>query len=101
MPGMKDLGREHWSRVIKEETSALQEKWENAFNEKQLDSSFNHGSRSGQWAQSSSPTSKAPTQTDKRKPYKYGNLRGESPPGLRGKRPCKKNPWRNEHRTIV
>ena len=27
--------------------------------------------------------------TDGRKPYKYGNLRGESPSGLKGKRQCK------------
>ena len=52
--------------------------------------SLNHGSHSGQRAQSSSSTSKASTQTDGRKPYKYGSPRGESPSGLKGKRPCKK-----------
>ena len=37
-PGMKDLRREHSSRVIKEETSARKGKWRNAFSGKQLDS---------------------------------------------------------------
>ena len=54
-------------------------------------SSFNHGSHSGQQAQSSSSTSRAPTQTDGRKPCKFGNLRGESPSGLKGRRPCRKS----------
>ena len=36
-------------------------------------------------AQSSSSTSRAPTQTDGRKPYTYGNLRGKSPSGLKAK----------------
>ena len=35
-PGMKHLRREHWPRVIKEETSALKEKWESAISGKQL-----------------------------------------------------------------
>ena len=38
-----------------------------------------HGAYSGQRAQSSSCTSRTPTQTDGKKPYKYGNLRGASP----------------------
>ena len=42
---------------------------------------------SGQRAHSSSSTSRAATQTDGRKPCKYGNLRGDSPSGLKGKRP--------------
>ena len=36
-PGMTELRRECWSRVIKEEMSALREKWKNAFSGKQLD----------------------------------------------------------------
>ena len=78
--GMKDLRREHWSRVIKEETSALREQWEKAFSGKQMDNvrkrgscCFNHGSRSGQGAQSSSSTFRAPTQTDGRKPCRCGS----------------------------
>ena len=35
---MKDLTREHWPRVIKEETSARKEKWKSAVSGKQLDS---------------------------------------------------------------
>ena len=34
---MKAVKREHWSSVVKEETSARKEKWENAFSGKQLD----------------------------------------------------------------
>ena len=49
----------------------------------------NRGSHSGQRAQSSSSISRAPTQSDARVLYKYGNLRGESPSGLKGKRLCK------------
>ena len=33
-----------------------------------------------------SSTSQAPTQTDRKNPYKYCNLRTESPSGLKGKR---------------
>ena len=35
---MKDLRREHWSRVEKEETSARKGKWDNVFSGEQLDS---------------------------------------------------------------
>ena len=49
---------------------------------------FNRGSHPGQRAQSSSSSSRAPTQTDGRKPYQYGILRGESPSGLKGRKPC-------------
>ena len=48
--------------------------------------SFNHGSYSGQGAQSSSSTLRAPTQTDGRKPERNGSPRGASPSGFKGKR---------------
>ena len=76
------------------ETSALKEKWEKVFSGTRKDSVqeeilvvFNHGSHSAQRAPSSS-TSTAPTQTDGRKPYRYGSRRGVSPSGLKGKRQC-------------
>ena len=47
------------------------------------------GSIVGNTTQSSSSTSRAPTQTDGRKPYKNNSPRGESPSRLTGKRACK------------
>ena len=51
--------------------------------------SFDHGSHSGQRAQLSSSTSKAPTQTDGRKPSVFRAPRGVSLSWLTGKRQCK------------
>ena len=66
---MKGLRREYL--VIKGEMSARKEKWKNAISGKQMNSVqedipvvFNHVSHSGLRAQSSSSTSRAPTQTD-------------------------------------
>ena len=39
--------------------------------------SFNHVSHSGQRAQSSSSVSRAPTEIDERKPYRYGSPKEE------------------------
>ena len=88
-PEMKELKQEYWSRVKMGETSARKEvgecfQWKATGQCSRGDScSFNHGSHSGQRAQSSSSTSRAPTQTDGRKLYKYGNLTGESPSCLK------------------
>ena len=62
-PEMKDLRREHWSRVEKEETSARKGKWDNVFSGEQLDNFrketpvvFDLRSNSSQRAQSYSST---------------------------------------------
>ena len=74
--------------------SVQREKWEIAFSgrygqcSKGDACSLNHRSHSGQRAQSSSSTSKAPTQTDERKPYRYGSPRGASLSGLKDRKPC-------------
>ena len=82
-PGMEDSRREQWSRVMKKETSVLKEKWEKWFQWKATGQcstgdpcSFNHRSYSGQRAQSSSSSSKPPTQTDGRKPCRNGSPKG-------------------------
>ena len=84
---MKELKQEYWSRVKKGHSSARKQvaecfQWKATGQCSRGDSkSFNHGAHSGQRAQSSSSASRRPTQTDGRKPYKQGNLRGESPSG--------------------
>ena len=98
------MKQKYWSRVIKEENERG-DKWDNACNGRRTDSvqqviplasltgeaSGNrrvqaHGSYSRQRAQSSSTILRNPTQTDGRKPYKYGN--GESPSSLKGRTKC-------------
>ena len=75
--------------------SAQKEKWEIAISGRQMDSVqreipvvFTTGLVLVKRAQSSSPTSKAPTQTDGRKPYIFRPPRGASPSGLKGRKPC-------------
>ena len=93
---MKELKQEYWSRVKKGRHVSVGRKDGKCFQWKangqcsRGDSwSFNHGSHSGQRAESSSSTFKAPTQTDGRKPYGFRAPRGVSPSGLKGPKPCK------------
>ena len=95
---MKELKQGYWSRVRKGTDVSAERKVGECFQwkangqcSKGNSCCFNHGSHSGQRAQSSSSTSRAPTQTDGRKPYRCGSPRGASSSGLKGKRPCKKN----------
>ena len=75
--------------------SAQEEKWEIAISGRHMDSVrkeilvvFTTGLVLVKGAQSSSSTSKAPTQIDGRKPYIFRPPRGASPSGLKGRKPC-------------
>ena len=95
---MKDLRREHWSRVTKEETSARKEKWKSAFSGKLLNSVQKETlavSVMREYLETGTIKDKKhrhPLLLEERRPRltegRNSSPRAASPSGLKGRKPC-------------